>query len=103
MLADATFAAVRELLFFLPFGALAVAAWAYDGWVFAQSGARWPEMKVVGSGYFPSRNALASHESGNFSAYARGLPEKEWVSRSSRGMSGSKDEGVDLFGGGHGF
>jgi len=74
LLADATLAAVRELLFFLPFVALAAAAWAYDGWVLGQSGARWPEMNVVGSGYFPSQNALASHESGNFSAYARGLP-----------------------------
>ena len=63
LLADATLAAVRELLFFLPFGALAEAAWAYDGWVFGQSGARWPGMNVVGSGYFPSRNALASQGS----------------------------------------
>jgi len=67
-LADATLAAVRELLFFLPFGAQVEAPWTYDGGGLGQLGARCPEMKVVGSGYFPSRNVLASHESGNLSA-----------------------------------
>ena len=32
LLADATLAAARELLFFLPFGAPSEAAWAYEGW-----------------------------------------------------------------------
>ena len=72
LLADATLTAVRVLLFFLPLGALDQAALAYDGWVLGQSGARCLAMKVVGSGYFPSRNPFASHESGDFSAYARG-------------------------------
>jgi len=58
--ADATLAAVRELLFFLPFEVPFEAAWAYEGWDLGQSGARWPEMKVVGSGYFPSQKAPAS-------------------------------------------
>ena len=53
LLADATLAAVSVLLFFLPFGAPVAAAWAYEGWGFGRSGARRPEMKGVGSGYFP--------------------------------------------------
>ena len=68
LLADATLAAVRELLFFLPFEAPLEVAWAYEGWGLGQSGARWPEMKEVGSGYFSSWKALASHESGDLSA-----------------------------------
>jgi len=59
---------VRELLSFLPFEGPLEAAWAYEGWGLGQSGARWPETKVVGSGYFPSRKAFASQESGNLSA-----------------------------------
>jgi len=55
LLADSTLAAVRELLFFLLFKASAEAAWAYNGWGLGQSGARCPEMKVVGSGYFPKK------------------------------------------------
>ena len=62
MLADATLAAVRELLSFLPLRAPDEGALAYDGWALGTSGARWPAEKVVGSGYFPSRNAFASHE-----------------------------------------
>ena len=73
LLADATLEAVRELVFFFPFGAPTEAAWAYDCWGLGQSGARCPSMKLVGSGYFLSQNALASHESGNLSAYTQGL------------------------------
>jgi len=68
LLADATLAAVRELLLFLPFEDPLEAAWAYEVWGLGQSGARWPGMKVVGSGYFPLWNAFASNESGNLSA-----------------------------------
>jgi len=67
LLVDATLAAMRDLLFFLPFEAPLEAAWAYEGWGLGQSGARWPEMKEVGSGYFPLWKALASHECGNLS------------------------------------
>jgi len=67
-MAEATLVAVRELLFFLPFEVPLEVAWAYEGWGLGQSGARWRDMKVVGSGYFPSWNALASQESGNLSA-----------------------------------
>ena len=93
LLADTTWAAVRELLFFLPLGAPAQATLAYDCWGLEQSGARCPAMKVVGSGYLLSRNAFASHESGNLSAYSRGSPEKDRVATSYLGMSGSKEEG----------
>jgi len=68
LLADATLAAVRELLFFLPFEPPLEAAWAYQGWDLGQSGARWPERKVVGAGYLPSRKARASQDSGNLPA-----------------------------------
>jgi len=61
LLADATWAALRGLLIFLPLGAPLVAALASDCCGLGQSGARCPAMKVVGSGYFPSRNAFASH------------------------------------------
>jgi len=74
LLAEATLAAVRELIFFLPLVALDEAALAYDGLGLGQSGARCPAMKVVGSGYLPSRKAFASHESLNLCAYARGSP-----------------------------
>jgi len=74
LLADATLAAVREFLTFLPFEDPFEAALAYEGWDLGQSGARLPEMKVVGSGYFPSRNAFSSQESGNLTASARGSP-----------------------------
>ena len=40
LLANATLAAVRELLFVLPLGAPVEAAWAYEGWGFEQAGAR---------------------------------------------------------------
>jgi len=68
LLADATLAAVRVLLFFLPFEEPTVVAWADDCRRLGQAGARCPKMKVVGSGYFPSLNALASRESANLSA-----------------------------------
>ena len=68
LLADATLAAVRELLFFLPFDVPLEAAWAYEDWGLGQSGVRWPEMKLVGSEYFPSWKEFASQESGNLSA-----------------------------------
>ena len=74
LLADATWAAVRELLFFLPLGAPAEVALAYDFCGLGQSGARRPAMKVVVSGYFPARKAFASHESENLSAYTWGSP-----------------------------
>jgi len=47
LLADATSAALRELLFFFPFEESLETAWAYEGWGLGQSGARWPERKVV--------------------------------------------------------
>jgi len=56
---------MRKRLFFLHFEDPLQAAWAYEGWGLGQSGARWPEKKVVGSGFFPSWNAFASHDSGN--------------------------------------
>jgi len=73
LLADTTLAAVRELSFFLPLG-VPEPTLAYDCWGLGQSGARCPATKEVGSGYFPSRKALASQESGNLTAYARGSP-----------------------------
>jgi len=72
LLADPTLAAVSEFLVLRPSGVPAVAARAYDGEGLGPSGARWPEINLVGSGYFLSQNVLASHESGNFSAYTRG-------------------------------
>jgi len=57
-------------------------------------------MKVVGSGYLLSRNAFASHESGNLSAHALGSPKKDREPTSYLGMSGSKERVGALFGGG---
>jgi len=63
---------VRALIL-LPLGA-PEATLAYDCWGLRQSRARCPAMKVVGSGYFPSLNALGFPQSGNLTAYGRVSP-----------------------------